>query len=177
MEKVIIYRKKGSNDIAVFSISPEILNKDSFTRKNLHAKNILDENASYDDILQYCTNRLSENNDVFIVEKSSIPTIIDNNLSDYQKALRYANGEWSIDLDCMKSLHLEKLRNLREIKFKEMGFPFKLDDDLEKAVIPVEKRRILNELRDIPQNFLKQQFSNYSEILNYKTFLEKENVE
>lgn len=73
---------------------------------------------------------------------------------------RYFRNAWTddnptdtvdIDMEKARSIHMDKIRKARDKKFKEMGFPVKLDTDLEAAVIPKQTRDKLQALRDIPQ--------------------------
>ncbi len=72
---------------------------------------------------------------------------------------RYFRNAWTlktksvaVDMDKARDIHLKNIRKERADKFIALGFPVKLDSDLEKAIIPQEKRDILKALRDIPQN-------------------------
>lgn len=83
-------------------------------------------------------------------------TTIDNIPTD-----RYFRNAWTdnnptptidVDMEKAKNIHLQNIRNKRADKFIELGFPIKLDSDLEKNLIPQETRDKLQALRDIPQN-------------------------
>jgi len=74
--------------------------------------------------------------------------------------LRCFRNAWTDDFDtdtvdvCMikaKDLHMTRVRKARDKKFIEMGFPYKLDSNLEAAIIPQDIRDKLKKLRDIPQ--------------------------
>lgn len=84
-----------------------------------------------------------------VVEEAKIPT---------DRTFRDA---WTDDFDtdtvdvCMgtaKQLHMDNIRQARAVKFVELGFPNRLDSDLENAIIPEATRNKLQTLRDIPQN-------------------------
>lgn len=71
---------------------------------------------------------------------------------------RYFREAWADDggvvnilMSRAKDVHMNNVRNARDKKFIEMGFPYKLDSDLEEAIIPIETRTILQTLRNIPQ--------------------------
>jgi hypothetical protein len=56
------------------------------------------------------------------------------------------------DIDKCRGIHLNYIRNYREHEFKRLGFPHKLDTELEATVISSKTRQRLQDLRDIPQN-------------------------
>jgi hypothetical protein len=73
---------------------------------------------------------------------------------------RYFRNAWTddlntntvdVDMEKAREIHMDNIRKERNAKFMEMGFPVKLDEDLEKAIIPKETRNKLQTLRDIPQ--------------------------
>lgn len=74
---------------------------------------------------------------------------------------RYFRAAWTdenpsetVDI-CMKKakdIHMNFIRRARAKKFVEIGFPNKLNEELEKAVISQETRDKLQALRDIPIN-------------------------
>lgn len=57
----------------------------------------------------------------------------------------------SVDLERAKQIHLSRIRSARIAKFEELGFPLRLDADLEKSIIPQQTRDKLQTLRNIPQ--------------------------
>ena len=74
---------------------------------------------------------------------------------------RYFRGAWTdkfntdtIDIDMEKApaIHMNYLRVLRQKKFVEMGFPYKLHPQLEN-LLSQDVKDSLQELRDIPQKY------------------------
>lgn len=63
------------------------------------------------------------------------------------------NPTETVDVDMVKAkdIHMEKIKKAREEKFLEMGFPVKLNPELEEATISKETKDKLKALRDIPQ--------------------------
>jgi hypothetical protein len=57
----------------------------------------------------------------------------------------------NIDMTKAKDIALTRLRDMRQESFVELGFPNKLNPDLEEAVIPLETRTKLQELRDVTE--------------------------
>ncbi len=55
-----------------------------------------------------------------------------------------------VDMQKARIIHLARIRAARQEKFIEMGFPYKLDSNLEIAIIPLSTRNKLNLLRNIP---------------------------
>lgn len=62
------------------------------------------------------------------------------------------NGNIHINMDKAKSSYIDELRIVREQKFIDLGFPYRLDPSLESSIIPDETRNKLKELRDFPKN-------------------------
>ncbi len=56
-----------------------------------------------------------------------------------------------VNMDKARNIYMNRIRHARSEKFIELGFPNKLDPELEAAVISKETRDILQALRDIPQ--------------------------
>lgn len=80
--------------------------------------------------------------------------IVDSLPDDYFfEAWRYQNEIVVIDMDAARIVHMNYLREIRMQRFIQLGFPIKLDSDLEKSIIPQETINILNNLRNIPQVF------------------------
>lgn len=63
------------------------------------------------------------------------------------------NGAVKVCMNRAKVQHMKNVRSERAKKFIEMGFPYKLNEDLEAAIVPQETRDKLQALRDIPQTF------------------------
>lgn len=64
----------------------------------------------------------------------------------------YDTDTVDVDMTKAQNIHMGKIRAARSLKFEELGFPTKLDADLEAAIIPESTRATLQTLRDIPQN-------------------------
>lgn len=61
----------------------------------------------------------------------------------------------TVDVDMVKArvIQMDRIRALRAEKFIEMGFPTKLNSELEAATISQATRDALQALRDIPQTY------------------------
>ena len=57
----------------------------------------------------------------------------------------------NVDMTKAKECALTRLRDMRQESFVDLGFPNKLNPDLEEAVIPLETRTKLQELRDVTE--------------------------
>lgn len=64
----------------------------------------------------------------------------------------HINGVVNIDFEKAKELFFDEVRRKRKEKFIELGFPYKLNEELESAIISEETRQKLKELRDITDN-------------------------
>lgn len=73
---------------------------------------------------------------------------------------RYFRNAWTdsaakkkidIDIPAAKDVQLDKIREARAQKFVDLGFPTRLDPDLEAAILPEATLIKLQELRDLPQ--------------------------
>lgn len=58
-----------------------------------------------------------------------------------------------IDMPRAKEIQIARIKEKRQEKFIEMGFPVQLDPDLEEAIIPEVTRGKLKALRDLPETF------------------------
>ncbi len=56
-----------------------------------------------------------------------------------------------VDMTKARAIHLQRIRESRQKKFIEMGFPYQLDADVERAILPPKTKIKLQELRDLPQ--------------------------
>jgi len=56
-----------------------------------------------------------------------------------------------INMDKAKIFHVNKLRDIRAKKFIDLGFPNKLNQQLEDAIVDSDTKAKLKELRDFPQ--------------------------
>lgn len=76
------------------------------------------------------------------------------NNRDFRNAWTDDNPTHTVDVDMGKArdIHMSNIRQAREKKFIELGFPHKLNPELEEAIISTETRAQLQVLRDIPQN-------------------------
>lgn len=88
------------------------------------------------------------------------------NDTTYRNAWFNNEGVIDINIEKAKDIHLENIRNARAEKFISLGFPYKLDSDLEAAIIPKEKRDILQALRDISQNLDLSDITTVEELKN-----------
>lgn len=76
----------------------------------------------------------------------------------YDKSFREAftdnnsGSQVDVDMDKARNIHMDRIRKARNDEFIKLGFPTKLNDELEAAVISEETRTKLKKLRDIPQN-------------------------
>jgi hypothetical protein len=59
--------------------------------------------------------------------------------------------DFSVDMEKARAIHMDKIREARAEKFIKMGFPSKLDEEVEAAFISAKKREALQVLRDLPQ--------------------------
>lgn len=73
---------------------------------------------------------------------------------------RYFRNAWTDDnatttvdihLGKARAVHMNEIRKVRNDKFIELGFPTKLNEDLEMAIIPEAIRNKLRALRDLPE--------------------------
>jgi len=71
----------------------------------------------------------------------------------FKEARRLSSGKITVDMPNARKMHMEKIRKARAEKFLEMGFPSKIDPDLEASIVSQKKRAQLKKLRDIPQTF------------------------
>lgn len=56
-----------------------------------------------------------------------------------------------VRMDRARDIHMNRIREKRQERFVALGFPHRLDPDLEKNLIPEEKSAELKRLRDLPQ--------------------------
>lgn len=61
------------------------------------------------------------------------------------------DGKINIDMTKAKDIALTRLRGMRQECFIELGFPIRLDPAVEEAIVPVETRTKLQELRDVTE--------------------------
>lgn len=96
--------------------------------------------------MQYYIDRFVEKGCKYAVKtKEELPD------SYFMDAWRFdENNELYIDKVEALEVQKNKWRRARFFKFEELGFPYKLDEDLERAIIPQEKVAILQNLRDLP---------------------------
>lgn len=71
----------------------------------------------------------------------------------FRKALIIDNGAVSVDMVKACDIHMDRLREMRQEKFVEMGFPQKLNEEVENAVVSAPVKAQLQALRDIPQTY------------------------
>lgn len=73
---------------------------------------------------------------------------------NYDKTfIKAFNHDLQLDIIKARQIQMDKIRLKRSEKFIEMGFPTRLDKDLETAILPKETIDKLQALRDIPQTF------------------------
>lgn len=74
---------------------------------------------------------------------------------------RYFRAAWTdnnptetVDVDMTKArvIHMDHIRSARNEVFKKLGFPTKLNESLEQAIIPQDIQDKLQILRDLPQS-------------------------
>ncbi len=58
-----------------------------------------------------------------------------------------------VNMDKARAIHMDRIREARQIKFEELGFPKKINAEVEAVFVSEELRNQLQELRDIPQTF------------------------
>jgi hypothetical protein len=68
-----------------------------------------------------------------------------------------------IDLTKAKDIQLSKMRAERQKKFEELGFPYKLDSQLEEAIISKDTRDKLQSLRDATEPLKALEVSGYND--------------
>ena len=88
------------------------------------------------------------------IEALEIVEIQKDDLPDYhfRDAWKMNKKKIEIDMDGAKSIHMDRIRKARAEKFTALGFPVKLDPDLEKTIIPDATQKKLKALRDLPKN-------------------------
>lgn len=91
---------------------------------------------------------------VYRIAEDSILPLDNNGCALFREAWTDDNSRNTVDVDMDKAyiIHMNNIRSARNQEFINMGFPIKLDSDLEKNIIPLETRNKLQALRDIPQN-------------------------
>lgn len=94
-----------------------------------------------------------------IFNVKNIPSIAGLN-----KARRFRGGKIEFDMDEARAIHLQRIRNKRNQKFIELGFPQRLNQELEEAILSTETKKKLQKLRDIPQNFDLKKFKTAEEL-------------
>lgn len=80
-----------------------------------------------------------------VVNRSELPD------SYFFNAYNLVDNSVQIDMVKARIFHVNQMRAFRAVKFIELGFPIRLNPDLEKAVISQDTQNILKSLRDIPQ--------------------------
>ena len=58
-----------------------------------------------------------------------------------------------VDMPKARIVHMNELRKLRQQKFIALGFPYRLNADVENAVVDAATKKLLQDLRDIPQTY------------------------
>ena len=71
-----------------------------------------------------------------------------------------------VDMEKAKVLHINKLREIRKQKFIDLGFPHKLNPQLEDAILDESIKSKLKELRDFPQNLDLSNVNDHNELKN-----------
>lgn len=92
------------------------------------------------------------------VPKDAIyPMFIDDSGIPQSREFR---DEWRQDGDSIvidqilaQAKHMSRIKEMRQKKFEEMGFPQRLNEQVETAVLDEQTRLELQRLRDIPQTF------------------------
>ena len=105
---------------------------------------LLDVNAK-----EHAISQLKQKLGADIVEMLETEDNISFENRKFRDAYDIKGGTVDICLDKAKEVVLNNIRAERAEKFVELGIPFKLDSDLEAAILPAEKIEKLKELRDI----------------------------
>lgn len=71
----------------------------------------------------------------------------------FRDAWVLSGKEVYVDMEKARIIHMNDIRKLRTKKFIELGFPYKLNQKLEEAIISEEMRKQLQVLRDIPSTY------------------------
>lgn len=71
-----------------------------------------------------------------------------------------------VDMEKAKIFHINKLREIRKEKFNNLGFPVKLNPELENSILSDETKAKLKELRDFPQNMNLSNVMDHNELRN-----------
>ena len=145
--KIIIF-KNQANEISFISFAPEMFDHESKTRKDLAASGVIfqSDKEIYDWV---ASKSVPENVYYDVIDQSILPSD-----SSFMPSVQYDFTKKKIAIDIVKarSIHLNYLRTLRNQKFIDLGFPYRLNEELESAVISEEMRSKLIELRDMSKN-------------------------
>jgi hypothetical protein len=80
------------------------------------------------------------------IADSGIPTD-----REFRDAWVQNGGIINIKMDIVIPIHMNRIREMRQKKFEEMGFPQRLNPQVEAAILDEPTRTELQRLRDIPQ--------------------------
>ncbi len=69
----------------------------------------------------------------------------------FREAWKHETGNIAVNMDKAKNIHLDKLRDIRSQKFIDLGFPQRLNPQVENAILDETTKAKLKELRDFPQ--------------------------
>jgi hypothetical protein len=145
MDKIICYMHEEGT-LAIVTPCAELFDK--LSRHRAHFDKHHPGIDTDEQLLHYIAKKdIPEGQEYFILDKSALPED-----RYFRNAWKHDNGSIKIHMDKAKSIHLNKLRDIRSQKFIDLGFPQQLNPQVENAILGDDLKATLKELRDFPQN-------------------------
>lgn len=146
MNKVILF-KKDDGTCSVVSINADLFIKSSAERELLRSAGCDFEDGDIKSIMQWIVSKsVPEGAEYLIVDKNKLPQD-----SYFFNAITFDKMGVFIDMEKAKIIHLSKLRQMRERKFIELGFPNRINSEVENAILSDDIKAKLKQLRDMPR--------------------------
>lgn len=110
---------------------------------------------SENDAIQAAALQNAPSIEFYVVDSAMLPggQVTGEYDSYFWNAFRFDGTQVIIDMNVARTIHMNNLRRIRATKFNALGFPNRLDPDVEKAIVSIDTQNLLQNLRNIPQIF------------------------